>query len=115
LTALHNDTLFTIGAHTSTHPALASHALAVQQAEIEGGRQALHQAIGHLPEVLAYPYGSYTSETATLASQLGFKAAFTTDARLITTGVEAHKLGRFQVNNWSGDELKQRLTYWFNQ
>jgi peptidoglycan/xylan/chitin deacetylase (PgdA/CDA1 family) len=115
LCALHNNTLFTIGAHTTTHPALANHTIAVQQAEIEGGRQALHQAVGYLPEVLAYPYGSYNSETATLAGQLGFKAAFTTEARLVTNMADAHKLGRFQVNNWSGDELKRRLTYWFNQ
>lgn len=112
---LHNNPLFTIGAHTATHPALASHPIAFQQQEVEAGRQALCQALGQQPELLAYPYGSYTNETAVLAAQLGFKAAFTTDARLVTTATEAHKLGRFQVNNWNGDEFKRRLAYWFNQ
>jgi peptidoglycan/xylan/chitin deacetylase (PgdA/CDA1 family) len=112
---LHNNALFTIGAHTSTHPALASHTVALQQEEIQGGRQALCQATGQLPDVLAYPYGSYGNETAALAAQLGFRAAFTTDARLVTATAEPHKLGRFQVNNWNGDEFKRRLTHWLNQ
>jgi len=115
LRELHSNTLFTIGAHTCTHPALASHPVALQREEVEGGRQALYQATGQLPEVLAYPYGSYGNETAELAAQLGFKAAFTTDAQLVTSAANAHKLGRFQVNNWNGDEFKQRLTHWLSQ
>jgi peptidoglycan/xylan/chitin deacetylase (PgdA/CDA1 family) len=115
LHALHNNALFTIGAHTITHPALASHPVALQQAELAGGRAALGQATGQLPEVLAYPYGNYGPETAALAAELGFKAAFTTDARLVTPNAEAHKLGRFQVNNWNGDEFERRLTHWFKQ
>ena len=113
LQELHGNALFTIGAHTITHPALANHAVALQQQEVDGGRRALHEATGQLPQVLAYPYGSYGSETAALAGQLGFKAAFTTEARLVTTAAEAHKLGRFQVNNWSGDEFKRHLSHWF--
>lgn len=115
LQALHHNPLLTIGAHTATHPALASHPIAFQQAEIETGRQVLHRALGKQPEALAYPYGSYTNETATMAAQLGFKAAFTTDARLVTASVDAYKIGRFQVNNWDGDEFKRRLTHWFSQ
>jgi peptidoglycan/xylan/chitin deacetylase (PgdA/CDA1 family) len=115
LRELHSNTLFTIGAHTRTHPALASHPVALQREEVEGGRQVLYQATGQLPEVLAYPYGSYGNETAELASQLGFKAAFTTDARLVTSAANPHKLGRFQVNNWNGDEFKRRLTHWLSQ
>ncbi|RZL13404.1 MAG: polysaccharide deacetylase family protein, partial [Hymenobacter sp.] len=60
---LHDDPLFTIGAHTATHPALASHPIDFQQQEVDLGRQALHHALGQRPESLAYPYGSYTSET----------------------------------------------------
>jgi peptidoglycan/xylan/chitin deacetylase (PgdA/CDA1 family) len=107
--------LFTVGAHTVTHPALASHPAAVQEHELVAGRQAVCETIGQPVELLAYPYGNYSNETATIAAQLGFKAAFTTDARLITAGIEAHKLGRFQVNDWNGNEFKQRLVTWFGQ
>jgi len=115
LRELHSSPLFTIGAHTATHPALASHPVALQQAEVAAGRQALHQALGQQPMVLAYPYGNYNSETIEMAAQLGFTAAFTTDAQLVTTASLLHKLGRFQVNNWNGDEFKRRLTHWFSQ
>ncbi|WP_233635598.1 polysaccharide deacetylase family protein [Hymenobacter setariae] len=111
---LHSSPLVTIGAHTATHPALASHPAALQQHEVATGRQALHQALGEQPMLLAYPYGSYNRDTTAIAAQLGFKAAFTTDAQLITAASPPHKLGRFQVNNWNGDEFKRRLTHWFN-
>jgi peptidoglycan/xylan/chitin deacetylase (PgdA/CDA1 family) len=104
--------LFTIGAHTATHPALASHPVALQQTEVVAGRQALHQALGQQPALLAYPYGSYTGETAKMAAQLGFQAAFTTEARPVTPTADPHTLGRFQVNNWDGDEFKRRLQQW---
>ena len=105
--------LFSIGAHTATHPALASHPAAVQEHELAAGQQAMREAISQPVELLAYPYGNYSNETAIIVAQLGFKAAFTTDTRLITVGNEAYKLGRFQVNNWDGNEFKQRLADWF--
>jgi peptidoglycan/xylan/chitin deacetylase (PgdA/CDA1 family) len=105
--------LFTIGAHTVTHPALASHPTAVQQHELAAGRQALHEAIGQPIALVAYPYGSHSNETAAIAAQLGFKAAFTTDARPVNHAAAMHTIGRFQVNNWDGDEFKRHLKQWF--
>lgn len=107
--------LFTIGAHTVTHPALASYPAAVQEHELAAGQQALRETIDQPVELLAYPYGNYSNETASIAAQLGFKAAFTTDARLVTARIEAHKIGRFQVNDWDGNEFKRRLVDWFVQ
>ena len=105
--------LFTIGAHTVTHPALASHPAAVQEHELAAGRQALREAINQPVNLLSYPYGNRSNETVAIAAQLGFNAAFTTDARLVTPWVEPHNLGRFQVNNWDGNEFKRRLADWF--
>lgn len=107
--------LFTIGAHTATHPALASHPAAVQAHELAAGRQALHAAIGQPVDLVAYPYGSHSGETAAIAAQLGFKAAFTTDARPVNYAAAMHTLGRFQVNNWDGNEFERQLKHWFSQ
>lgn len=107
--------LVTIGAHTASHPALASHPAPQQQAELAAGRQALHQALGQPPALVAYPYGSYTPETARLAAQLGFEAAFTTEGRPVTPTADPHRLGRFQVNDWDGAEFERRLAQWFSQ
>ncbi len=105
--------LFTIGAHTATHPALAYHPAAVQAHEMAASRQALQAALGQPVELLAYPYGSCNAETFAIAAQLGFKAAFTTAAHAVGPTAAPHSLGRFQVNDWDGDEFRRRLRQWF--
>jgi peptidoglycan/xylan/chitin deacetylase (PgdA/CDA1 family) len=115
LRELSTNPLFTIGAHTVTHPALACHPAAVQTHELAAGRQALHETIGLPINLVAYPYGSHSSETAIIAAQLGFKAAFTTKAQAVTPTTAVHRMGRFQVNNWNGAEFKRCLNQWFSQ
>jgi peptidoglycan/xylan/chitin deacetylase (PgdA/CDA1 family) len=113
LRELNANPLFTIGAHTTTHPALAYHPAAVQAHEMAASRQALQAAIGQPVELLAYPYGSCTPETCALAAEAGFRAAFTTAAHAIGPTSAPHNLGRFQVNDWDGAEFEQRLRQWF--
>jgi peptidoglycan/xylan/chitin deacetylase (PgdA/CDA1 family) len=107
--------LFTIGAHTATHPALAYHPAAVQAHEMTTSRQALQAALGQPIELLAYPYGSGTPETFTIAAQAGFQAAFTTAAHAVTAASAPHSLGRFQVDDWDGATFERRLREWFAQ
>ena len=45
---------------------------------------------------------------------MNFEAAFTTHAKTVKTGADRYRLGRFQVNNWTGDELKKHLYDWAN-
>jgi peptidoglycan/xylan/chitin deacetylase (PgdA/CDA1 family) len=110
---LGSNRLFTIGAHTATHPALASHSAAVQAHELQAGSQALHQQLGYSPTILAYPYGNYNATTIELAAQLGFSAAFTTEASAVTTQSEPYRLGRFQIPSWTGTEFERHLALWF--
>ena len=105
--------LFTIGAHTVTHPALSCQPLARQEEELVTSRQVLRR-LAQPVNLLAYPYGDYTSETSALAAALGFKAAFTTSGKAVTSASELHELGRFQVNNWSGGEFNQQLKGWLS-
>jgi peptidoglycan/xylan/chitin deacetylase (PgdA/CDA1 family) len=114
LLELHINRLFTIGAHTVTHPALGSHPDAVQEQELATGKQALQQLLAEEVDLLAYPYGNYNAGTPALAARLGFKASFTTEGRLVTAGSSAHHLGRFQVNNWDGPTFQRLLAQWFN-
>ena len=112
LLTLSQSPLFTIGAHTVTHPALASHPVAVQAHELRASRQALREATGGAVGLLAYPYGSYGPATPGLAADAGFGAAFTTEAYVVTKRDDPYRLGRFQVGDWSGDEFRQRLRAW---
>lgn len=104
--------LFTIGAHTVNHVALAHQQPEVQKEEIMNNVQWLKQATGKTPRLLAYPYGNYNEETINIARKENFDAAFTTDPQPITKRSGRHQLGRFQVKNWSGREFEAQLQLW---
>jgi peptidoglycan/xylan/chitin deacetylase (PgdA/CDA1 family) len=70
----------TIGAHTHTHPVLASLPTQAQQAEIESSRRILAEHLDAPVTLFAYPYGkpnrSFTVETKEIVRGAGFSAAF---------------------------------------
>ena len=104
--------LFTIGAHTVNHIALAHQHPDVQREEIMNSALWLNQVIGKMPRLLAYPYGNYNEASINIARQQGFDAAFTTDAQPITKNSGRHQLGRFQVKNWNAAEFEAHLQLW---
>ncbi|WP_299758515.1 polysaccharide deacetylase family protein [uncultured Pontibacter sp.] len=110
--ALVNSSLVDLGAHTVSHPDLAAHSKTVQQQEILQNKKFLEEVSTDRINLLAYPYGSYTPDTMAVAKETGFTAAFTTDSRPIKSGSEPYRLGRFLIENWTGDELDQHLKQW---
>jgi peptidoglycan/xylan/chitin deacetylase (PgdA/CDA1 family) len=70
----------TIGAHTHTHPVLASLSAAEQQREIADSKRILEAQLGAPVDVFAYPYGkphtTFTVETQQAVEACGFSAAF---------------------------------------
>ena len=108
---LSRNDLFTIGAHTVTHPALGSLEAAQQAQELSHNKAAL-QLIAQDIKFLAYPYGEYTNETVAIATDLAFEAAFTTRAQAATQATPLHCIGRFQVNDWTGEEFARYLRAW---
>lgn len=106
--------LLSVGIHTSTHPALASHTAYVQQKEVEGNQQFLEQTLNTRVNILAYPYGDHNEDSVAVAESLGLEAAFTTEAKPIRKNSHRYRLGRFQVQNWAADEFETKLKYWFN-
>ncbi|SFQ83641.1 polysaccharide deacetylase family protein [Hymenobacter arizonensis] len=113
LQLLRDNPLFTVGAHTLTHPALAYHSSSVQKHELRMGKQLLSQELSSNIELVAYPYGSCNDETINLARAEEFTAAFTTQAQTITSNANPYRLGRFQVDNWDGPTLKKYIRHWF--
>ena len=112
LRELSSSPYFTIGAHTVTHPALASHLPDFQNHELRTSRQQLEQMTAISVGLLAYPYGNCGAETVAIAATT-FDAAFTTEARSATKWSDRYRLGRFQVNNWQGPVFHQQLNQWF--
>lgn len=70
--------LVEIGAHTHTHPSLATLPSNEQRAEIQQSKAYLEALLGQPVTSFAYPYGKqhdYTAETAALVQAAGFNSA----------------------------------------
>lgn len=107
--------LFHIGGHTVSHPALPFYNKDIQQQEILGNKLLLEQITGKKIDLFAYPSGKYNDLTIKILNQMGFEAAFTTNAKKVKKYADPFTLGRFQVTNYNGDQLKHRLLKWFAQ
>ncbi|HEY4324710.1 MAG TPA: polysaccharide deacetylase family protein [Mucilaginibacter sp.] len=109
---LASNNLFTIGAHTITHPALACHDVNIQKDELNENKGRLREITNREINLLAYPYGNYNEETLRVASELGFYAAFTTEEKTLRLKSPMRSLGRFQVKNITGAELRDEIKLW---
>lgn len=112
LQELEQHPLFDVGAHTVTHPALALHSPEYQQQELLLNKSFLEQALDKQVELLAYPYGSYNGYSMAEAYKAGFRAAFTTEEKVVREDNNPYSLARFQVKNFAAKEFKQQLQLW---
>jgi len=113
LKQLAENKMFTIGAHTKSHPALSYHSKAVQSEEIDSNKYFLESEL-HLPiNYFAYPSGNFNALTIDVMKELGFKAAFTTNPQPVKGKTDVFRINRFQVNNWNAEKFENKLNQWF--
>jgi peptidoglycan/xylan/chitin deacetylase (PgdA/CDA1 family) len=88
-----------IGAHTVSHPILASVALAEARREMHESKVFLEDLLGERVSLFAYPNGKpgvdYLSEHVALARELGFDAAVSTSKGSTLSGMDLYQLSRF--------------------
>ena len=113
LSSLQPGGIIEVGAHTVTHPFLATIPLQTQQKEIQENKIQLEEIFGHPIESFAYPHGNYNSETSDLVRQAGFTCACTTNANIVGKNSDRFQLPRFAVENWNGEEFAKQLSKWF--
>lgn len=109
------DGLVEVGAHTVTHPVLASLPLEAQRAEMAQSKTALEAALGAPVTSFAYPYGTrsdYTPDTVALARQAGFEQACSNFPGAARRGTDPFQLPRMLVRDWPADEFARRLDGW---
>lgn len=106
---------FTIGVHTVTHPALASHNIAYQTKEILNCRTMLEEICNRPVTLIAYPYGIYNASTIEVVRNLKMSGGFTTSERTVLPEGDIFQLGRFQVKNWDGEQFERQLHTWAKQ
>jgi peptidoglycan/xylan/chitin deacetylase (PgdA/CDA1 family) len=88
-----------IGAHTVSHPILASVALAEVRREMHESKVFLEDLLGERIGLFAYPNGKpgvdYLAEHVVLARELGFDAAVSTSKGTTLSGMDLYQLSRF--------------------
>ncbi|HSF41198.1 MAG TPA: polysaccharide deacetylase family protein [Thermoanaerobaculia bacterium] len=106
-----------IGAHTMTHPRLASLSTGEQRRELAEGRERLAELTGQPVDLLAYPFGKpgdLALETPRLAEEAGYRAAFSSQAGRIIPSSPRYLLPRLSVHDWPDGELSRRLEECFD-
>lgn len=113
------DGLIDIGAHTVTHPVLASRSRDEQRFELEESRRRLEAIIGRPVTTFAYPFGcreDFNEVTVSLSREAGYACACANTGRepspraIVTASSDLHRLPRAIVRNVSGDALARQLT-----
>jgi len=105
--------LVEIGAHTMTHPMLASLPLAEQRTEISQSKEGLEAIIERPVTTFAYPHGSYSRKTVAVLKEAGFSAACSTEKALVWRGSNCLRLPRLGIRDCDGDAFAQLLSHWF--
>jgi peptidoglycan/xylan/chitin deacetylase (PgdA/CDA1 family) len=107
--------LVEIGAHTESHPSLATLTLDEQRREIQGSVERLEEVTeGHVTS-FAYPFGrptDYTQATAGLVRDLGLECACSNFAGAVHAATDPYQIPRIYVNDVDGDRFVQMLAEW---
>lgn len=107
--------LIEIGAHTLSHARLSSLPEAEQLAEIAASKAQLEERLNRRVSTFSYPHGGhadFTSATARLVREAGFRLACTAYPGLTRTWTDRYRLPRVVVEDWDGDEFGRRLADW---
>jgi peptidoglycan/xylan/chitin deacetylase (PgdA/CDA1 family) len=111
---LAEDGLVEIGAHSVTHPLLATLAIEAQQSEIQQSKQHLEQLLVRPVHGFAYPHGSATPSTRHIVQETGFAWACASFNDVAWSGSNPFNLPRFWVPDWDGARFSQWLERWVN-
>lgn len=106
-----------IGAHTVTHPSLASCTLDEQRKEITESIDVIENIIKQKVEVFSYPFGvygiDYTKETISCFNGTSVKKAFSTDNGLWKNNDSLLNIPRKVVRNWDVYTFESMINeYW---
>lgn len=104
--------LFEIGAHTVSHPTLATLDQQQQEHEIAESKEQLEEMINRPVNSFAYPYGSYCDLSISLLQKLEFECACTVTTEPVHSSCDPYQLPRFAVRDWDGDEFEKYLQNW---
>lgn len=107
-----------VGAHTLTHPLLASLPAEEQQQEIAGSRALLEQMTGAAPVLFSYPHGSpdaFNDVTVGLVRDAGYRIACVATRGTVRAGSDPLRMPRNVVHDWEADRFEAWLDEWMRR
>lgn len=104
--------LIEIGAHTTSHPMLATLNRDRQRDELRRSRAAIEAIIGQSVTSLSYPFGSHNADTIAEVEAARFTLACATRPGAVSWRSARHQLPRYHVGDWSGDVFARHLDHW---
>lgn len=108
--------LVEIGAHTETHPVLATQPIEIQRREIVESKRYLEDILGRRVTALSYPYGGGNDvgeDAVRLVQEAGYEVACANFPAPITHRSNPFFLPRFLVRDWDREGFASRLRGFF--
>lgn len=100
-----------VESHSSTHPELATLTNQQQENELKSSKSNLEAIVKRPVEYIAYPYGSYNTETKLLSEKAGYKLGLSTDSGFATGKSPLYAVPRVYMSDfYSLDEFINRVT-----
>jgi glycosyltransferase involved in cell wall biosynthesis/peptidoglycan/xylan/chitin deacetylase (PgdA/CDA1 family) len=113
LLELASDPLFEIGGHGRAHLDLACCDVAMQRFELAQDKHELERTLGRELKSYAYAFGSYGDSGPLRVQEAGYACALTVEPGQVVAACDPLQLPRYEIKDWSGAALRQRLETWF--
>jgi peptidoglycan/xylan/chitin deacetylase (PgdA/CDA1 family) len=107
--------LLEVGAHTVSHPILATLPLSTQKSEILQSKNYLEELLDQPVTSFSYPHGSFSGATVTAVRETGYACACTSLNDVVWSGSDCFQLPRFWVANRDGASFGQWLNGWLSE
>jgi len=101
--------IFSVGAHTHSHPSLPALSPPEQKREIVDNMAICERLLNRPITKFAYPFGDYDDRVRASVAETGLALACTTVPRPVQSGDDCLALPRIQAGNWTGDQLIRSL------
>ena len=101
--------VFSIGAHSISHPPLPELSRHEKATEIAGSRRRCEEILGRPVSSFAYPFGEMDAQCREEVRRAGFRFACSTVRAAVRTTSPRYGLPRINITACSGQELLERL------
>lgn len=110
--------LVDIGAHTLSHPCLATQPREAQREEVRGGKARLEEILGRPVTSFAYPFGrpvDYGAEAVTIVREAGYARACAALPGRVLPKTDRFQIPRCGVPDCAGREFARQLAGWISK